>query len=113
MPYWLKSHLTRASGILRGNITTNDWDSEHDEDRFLDLKQFVSALFAELAEARMKVTDLMHMAKLDNKNRFEFLAIAGHQKATGINQTYWPLKIRAGSRSPLQASSIVFNNAAL
>ena len=97
MPQWLKSHLTRASGILRGNITTNDWDSEHDEDRFLDLNQFVSALFAELPEARMKVTDLMHMGKLDNKNRFEFLAIAGHQRATGINQTYWPLKIRAAT----------------
>ena len=97
LPQWLKSHLTRASGILRGNITTNDWDSEHDDDRFLDLNQFVSALFAELPEARMKVTDLMHMGKLDNKNRFEFLAVAGHQKATGINQTYWPMKIRAAA----------------
>ena len=83
LPHWLKSHLTRASGILRGNITTNDWDSEHDEDRFLDLNQFVSALFAELPEARMKVTDLMHMGKLDNKNRFEFLAIAGHHRPQG------------------------------
>ena len=89
--------MTRASGIFQNHITTNDWDSEHDEDRFLDLNQFVSALFAELPEARMKVTDLMHMAKLDNKNRFEFLAIAGHQRATGINQTYWPLKIRAAT----------------
>ena len=94
---WLKSHLTRASGILRGNISTNDRDSQHDDDRFLDLNQFVSALFAELPEARMKVTDVMHMSKLDNKNRFEFLAIAGHQRATGINQTYWPFKIRAAT----------------
>ena len=68
--------------------------SEHDE---LDLSQFVGALFAEFPEARMKVTDLMHMTKLDNKNRFEFLAIAGHQKATGINQTYFEDK---GSHRP-------------
>ena len=97
LPQWLKSHLTRASGILRGNITTNDWDTQHDEDRFLDLNQFVSALFAELPEAKMKVTDLMHMGKLDNKDRFEYLAIAGYQRATAINQTYWPLKIRTAS----------------
>ena len=77
LPHWLKSHLTRASGILRGNISTNDWDTQHDDDRFLDLNQFVSALFAELPDARMKVTDIMHMSKLDNKNRFELLVVAG------------------------------------
>ena len=114
LPSWLKSHLTRASGILRGNISTNDWDTQHDDDRFLDLNQFVSALFAELPDPRVKVTVIMHMAKLDNKNRFELPVAAGRQRATSINQTYWPFKIRAATgynNSFIRAESDLFFNA--
>lgn len=48
-------------------------------------------------DPRMKVADIMRMAKLDNKNRFELLVAAGTQRATSINQTYWPFKIRAAT----------------
>ena len=54
LPRWFRA-------TLQGLISTGDWDTERDEERFLDLNQLIIALFAQLPEAKVKVQDLIHM----------------------------------------------------
>ena len=95
MPRVLKDRLPYLMKILRGHALQSA-PCEFDEGFYVDVDDFVHAIRKDKPElGKIKVIDIMNMAKTDKKDRFEFLCAAGTDRGRQYGQTYWPFKIRA------------------
>ena len=94
-PRVLKDRLPYIMKILRGHALQSA-PCEFDDGFYVDIDDFVHAIRKDKPElGKIKVIDIMNTAKIDKKDRFEFLCAAGTDRGRQFGQTYWPFKIRA------------------
>ena len=94
-PYRMDRHKTKVNAVTRGQPGQDA--TAFDENMWLDLDDFFR-MFNKMLPAKLEpvtVEELLAFLWWDNKSRFEFQCIAGHQKATRKGLAYWPFRIRA------------------
>ena len=94
-PDRMEGHKTKVNAVTRGQPGQDA--TAFDENMCLDLDDFFR-MFNKMLPAKvnpMTVEELIALLYWDNKCRFEFQCIAGHQKATRKGLAYWPFRIRA------------------
>jgi len=92
-PDRMDRHKTKVNAVTRGQPGQDA--TAFDENMWLDLDDFFR-MFNLMLPAKvnpMTVEELIALLYWDNKRRFEFQCIAGHQKATRKGLAYWPFRI--------------------
>ena len=94
-PQRLYDHRTKVNAVTRGQPGQDV--SLFNDEMWLDLDDFFNMYNRMLPKkvAPPSVGELMALLWHDNKARFEFQCVAGHQTATRKGLAYWPFKIRA------------------
>ena len=94
-PNRMDRHKTKVNAVTRGQPGQDA--TAFNEEMCLDLDDFFHMFNRTLPKQvnPMSVEELIALLYHDNKARFEFQCIAGHQKATHKGVAYWPFRIRA------------------